>query len=95
MCENSTKTAPENDSQYVLQFPKAAYYVLCERSDRGLALSQIRSLFHILSAHDHSSEFEGIDNICSSHNMSSVHWHHYCDYHKTHHITSSSNSVHT
>jgi hypothetical protein len=39
------------------------------------------------------TEVEGIDNICSSHNTSSVHWHHYCDCHKTNHITSSLNLV--
>ncbi len=32
------------------------------------------------------NEVEGIDNIiCSSHKTSSVHWHHYCDCHKTNH----------
>jgi hypothetical protein len=31
------------------------------------------------------NEVEGIDIICSSHNTSSVHWHHYCDCHKTNH----------
>ncbi len=40
-------------------------------------------------------EVEGIDNICSSQNTSSVHWYHYCDCHENNHITSSFNLVHT
>jgi hypothetical protein len=34
-----------------------------------------------------NTEVEGIDIIIwSSHNTSSVHWHHFCDCHKTNHI---------
>jgi hypothetical protein len=62
---------------------------------RAVSCGQIDTALSHEKTRQGPTEVEGIDNICSIHNTSSVYWHHYCDCHKTNHITSRLNLVHT